>query len=254
MPTPAKKSSKKNIVVNDKALPYFRPEGLKFLSGLARNNRREWFQARRDLFERELKAPMLEIVRRVTDAMAEFSPEHLRPPEKCMMRIYRDTRFSSDKTPYKRHVAAWWACEGMEKTSGGGFYFHVSAKELVIAAGVFMPQREQLLAIRTWLLENHEEFRRLLHDKKLRKVFPDFEGVSLSRPPKGFPKDHPAMDLLLCQQWGVSATLSSDLALKPKFPTFLAESFRLATPLIRALNTPLTARNTAKRKVLFGLY
>ena len=155
VPTPTKKSSKKQTVVEERALPYFRPEGLKFLSGLARNNRREWFQARRDTYERELKTPMLEIIRRVNDALAEFSPEHLRSPEKCMMRIYRDTRFSSDKTPYKKHVAAWWACEGMEKTSGGGFYFHVSAKELVIAAGVFMPQREQLLAIRTWLLENH---------------------------------------------------------------------------------------------------
>jgi uncharacterized protein (TIGR02453 family) len=249
----ANKTSKNNVA-EEKALPYLRPEALKFLSGLARNNRREWFQARREIYERELKAPMLEVVRRVTDAMVEFSPEHLRSPEKCMMRIYRDTRFSHDKTPYKRHVAAWWACEGMEKTSGGGFYFHVSAKEFVMAAGIFMPQREQLLAIRNWLLENHEEFRHLLADKKLRKIFPQFEGVSLSRSPKGFPKDHPAMELLLCQQWGVSATLPAEIALKPKFASVLTDSFRLATPLVRALNTPLKARNTMRRKVLFGLY
>jgi uncharacterized protein (TIGR02453 family) len=248
------KKTTKNSVAEEKSLPYFRAEGLKFLSGLARNNRREWFQARRETYERELKAPMLEIVRRVNDAIAEFSPEHLRAPEKCMMRIYRDTRFSQDKTPYKRHVAAWWACEGMEKTSGGGFYFHVSAKEVVIAAGIFMPQREQLLAIRSWLLDNHEEFRGLLANKKLRKVFDEFEGISLSRPPKGFSKDHPAIDLLRCQQWGVSATLPVESALKPKFASVLAESFRLAAPLVRALNTPLKAKTTARRKVLFGLY
>jgi uncharacterized protein (TIGR02453 family) len=241
-------------IAEEKALPYFRGEGIKFLSGLARNNRKEWFQARREIYERELKAPMLEIVRRVTDVMTEFSPEHLRAPEKCIMRIYRDTRFSQDKTPYKRHVAAWWACEGMERTSGGGYYFHVSAKEVVVAAGIFMPQREQLLAIRTWLLENHEEFRSLLTNKKLRKVFHEFEGVSLSRPPKGFPKDHPAIDLLRCQQWGVSATLPAEIALKPKFAAFLTESFRLASPLVRALNNPLNTRNSSRRKVLFGLY
>lgn len=254
MANPTKKTPKKITVAEEKALPYFQPEAFKFLSGLARNNRREWFQARRDIYERELKAPMLEIVRRVTDAMAEFSPEHVRSPEKCVMRIYRDTRFSTDKTPYKRHVAAWWACDGMEKTSGGGFYFHVSPKEVVIAAGIYMPQREQLLAIRTWLLENHEEFRRLLAEKKLRKTFREFEGASLSRPPKGFPKDHPAIDLILCRQWGVAATLPAEIALKPKFVSVIAESFRLANPVVRALNTPLKVRNTAKRKVLFGLY
>lgn len=240
--------------VEEKALPYLRPEGLKFLNALARNNRREWFQPRKDIFERELKAPMLEIIRQVTDAMIEFSPEHLRPPQKNLLRIYRDTRFSEDKTPYKRHIAAWWACEGMEKTSGGGYYFHVSGKELVIAAGVYMPQREQLLAIRNWLVENHVEFRRILNDKKLRKALPEFESQPLSRPPKGFPKDHPAMDLLLCRQWGLHATLPAEAALKPNFVTTLQNAFRLAAPLVRALNTPMRGQQDKKKKVLFGLY
>lgn len=249
----AKKTAKKQIV-EEKALPYFRPEALQFLRGLTRNNRREWFEARRNVFEQELKAPMLEIIRGVNDALAEYSPEHLRPPQKIMLRIYRDTRFSPDKTPYKKHIAAWWACEGMEKTSGGGFYFHVSPKEVVLAAGIYMPEKDQLFAIRNWLLDNHEEFRRIMADKKLRRVFKEFEGVSLTRAPKGFPKDHPALDLILCRQWGVSATIAADAALKPNFASVIAESFRLANPLVRALNTPLRNRNAAKRKVLFGLY
>ena len=102
------------------ALPYFSNDAMKFLRGLKRNNDREWFEARRAIFERELKRPMLTVVERVTDAMTEFAPGHVRPAAKSMMRIYRDTRFSADKTPYKTHVSAWWTRTGLEKTSGGG--------------------------------------------------------------------------------------------------------------------------------------
>ena len=100
---------------------------------------------------------MLKVIDGVTSAMLEFAPDHVRPAQKCMMRIYRDTRFSSDKTPYKNRVAAWWSRHGLEKTSGGGFYLHLSSTELVMAAGVYMPEREQLMAIRNFLLEHHGE-------------------------------------------------------------------------------------------------
>ena len=100
---------------------------MKFLKGLKRNNDREWFNARKDVYETELKAPMLALIGEINGGLAGFAPVHVRPPEKCMMRIYRDIRFSNDKRPYKTHMAAWWARQGMEKTSGGGFYLHVSA-------------------------------------------------------------------------------------------------------------------------------
>ena len=79
----------------------------------------------------------------------------MRPAEKSLFRIYRDTRFSNDKRPYKTHVAAWWSHQGLQKTSGAGYYFHVSAKEVIIAAGAYMPEKEQLAAIRHWLLDHH---------------------------------------------------------------------------------------------------
>ena len=154
---------------------------MKFLRGLKRNNRREWFEPRKPLFEREVKLPMLAMIEAITTAMTEFAPEHVRPAQKNMLRIYRDTRFSADKSPYKRNIAAWWTRAGLEKTSGGGFYFHVAADEVVIAAGVYMPEREQLQAIRNHLLENHEEMRRLLQEKKLRKLMGSFEGAPLTR-------------------------------------------------------------------------
>ncbi len=231
--------------------PHFAPEALTFLRSLARNNRREWFTPRKDQFDEILKAPMHAVIEAINDAMQEFSPHHIAPPQKCMMRIYRDTRVSNDKTPYKQHVAAWWSRAGLEKTSGGGFYFHLSPKELVIAAGVYMPEREQLLAIRTYLMEHHEELRRRLKDRKLPSLMKEFDGLRLTRAPKGFPKDHPAMDLLLYRQWGISATLPAEIALTPKLVTEIVRRFRAAAPVVELLNRPLLAKLTTRPRSIF---
>ncbi|AXC11427.1 hypothetical protein ACPOL_2097 [Acidisarcina polymorpha] len=233
---------------------YFNEESLKFLRGLKRNNRRDWFDPRKPLFETVLKAPMLKVIEEVTGAMVEFAPDHVRPAQMCMMRIYRDTRFSNDKTPYKKNVAAWWSRHGLEKTSGGGFYLHLSAEELMVAAGVYMPEREQLMAIRGFLLDHHEELRGLLAGKKLRQLFTPDYGELLSRPPKGFPKDHPAMDLLKCRQWALMAKLPVEEALKPGLVKRIVTYFRTAAPLVEWLNRPLIAAPKENRPLLFGLY
>ena len=234
-------------------LSYLRPEALTFLRNLARHNDRAWFQPRKAVYEAELKEPMLAIIRKVTEAMLEFAPDHMRPAEKCLFRIYRDTRFSNDKRPYKTHVAAWWTHQGLGKTSGAGYYFHVSPKELIIAAGAYMPEKEQLAAIRHWLLDHHRDFRKLLHDPKVRRSFEEFEGNALTRPPKGFPKDHPALDLIQCRQWGLGATLPSAEALKPSLAATIIRHFRIAAPVIDALNAPIVAAERPRKKVLFGL-
>jgi uncharacterized protein (TIGR02453 family) len=241
-------------VVPSAAVPYFRPAALTFLRNLAKHNDREWFTPRKAEFEAELKEPMLAIVRRITDAMMDFAPSHVRPAEKSLFRIYRDTRFSNDKRPYKTHVAAWWSHQGLEKTSGAGYYFHVSAKEVVIAAGAYMPEKEQLAAIRNWLLENHAQFRKILQAPAVRKAFTEFEGKALTRPPKGFPADHPALDLIQCKQWGISATLPAKAALDPKIAATVIRHFKLAAPVVDALNTPIAAALAPKKKVLFGLH
>jgi uncharacterized protein (TIGR02453 family) len=232
--------------------PYFRGAGLKFLRSLKRNNRREWFEAHKPEFERELKQPMLALIESVNRAMAGFAPAHVRPPQKCMMRIYRDIRFSTDKRPYKSHISAWWSRKGLEKTSGGGYYMHISPEEVLIAAGVYMPEREQLLAIRQYLLAHHVEVRQLLTDRKLERTMDSFTGMPLTRPPKGFPKDHPAMDLLLCRQWGVEAKMAPTAALQEDFADEVIRRFRLATPLVSALNMPLLMSVQKKRRPLFG--
>jgi uncharacterized protein (TIGR02453 family) len=232
---------------------HLRPEGLAFLRNLKRHNDRAWFTPRKTVFEAELKEPMLAIIRKVSEAMEGFAPAYVRSAEKCLFRIYRDTRFSGDKTPYKTHVAAWWMLEGLKKTSGAGFYFHVDDKEVIVAAGAWMPEKDQLAAIRHWLLEHHAEFRKLLRTAAIRKTFGEFEGNALTRPPKGFPCEHPAMGLIRCRQWGLSTSLPASAALKADFATVLARHFRLAAPVVEALNTPIQATLAPRKKVLFGL-
>ncbi len=220
--------------------------GLRFLGGLKRNNDRVWFEARREIFEHELKAPMLAIIAEVNDAMLSFAPGHVRPPQKALMRIYRDIRFSKDKRPYKIQVAAWWSRAGLEKTSGGGFYFDVSPAGITIAAGVYMPEREQLLAIRRYLSQTgaarHVELRRLLASRPLRRSMQPIDGQSLTRAPKGFLPDDPAIDLILQRQWGVASTLPAEHATQPTLVQEIVHRFRLAAPIVALLNEPLTAR------------
>jgi uncharacterized protein (TIGR02453 family) len=235
------------------AKPYFNQAALVFLRQLERNNRRDWFDPRKAEYEEELKKPMLALIEVITEAMTKFAPAHVRPAQKSMMRIYRDTRFSSDKRPYKTQVAAWWSHTGLEKTSGAGYYVHVSPKEVIIAAGVYMPEREQLRAIRTYLLEHHAQVRRLLEAKKLRGLMSSFSGMPLTRPPKGFPKEHPGMDLILCRQWGLSGRLAPQAALKRSFSGEVIRRFRLAAPLVDALNTALVQPLEKKRRPIFGL-
>ena len=219
----------------------FQPEALKFLRGLAKHNDREWFEPRRAIYERALKQPMLALIDEINRAMEDFAPEHVRPPHKIMMRIYRDIRFAKDKRPYKRHISAWWARRGMEKTSGGGFYLHIHPDEVLVSCGVYMPEREQLLAIRRYLSEHAAEYRAL--HKKIVKAkglsMTDIDGALLTRMPKGFAKDDPADELLRARNWGVHASLPASLAEEPTLLREIVKRFRLAAPLVEMLNAPI---------------
>ena len=237
----------------------FTPASLKFLRSLARHNDREWFTPRKAIFEAELKAPMLALIEEINHDLLDFAPGYVRPAPKAMMRIYRDTRFSNNKLPYKTQIAAWWSRHGLEKTSGGGFYISLSATELTIAAGCYMPEREQLLAIRRYLSaadgNHHAELRRVLASRKLLALMHPFDadsrlGSKLTRAPKGFSPDDPALDLILHRQWGVSATLPAEAALKPTLRKQIVQRFKLATPLVDLLNAPLIT-TTARPRPLF---
>ncbi len=226
-----------------------------FLRGLARHNDREWFNARKQVYERELKAPMLALVDEVTQSMADYAPEHMRPAHKSMMRIYRDIRFSPDKRPYKTHLSAWWTRRGMEKTSGGGFYLEIGPKRCFVAGGVYMPERDQLLGLRRWLADDHAVYsarlKKLLKPRSARA--PHFEPIdpdALSRVPKGFCSEHPAADLLRARNWGVRCTLPTALALEPALAPEIITCFRLMAPLVEMLNTAILSSGSRSEEPL----
>jgi uncharacterized protein (TIGR02453 family) len=217
---------------------HFSPEAMKFLRGLARNNDRVWFEARREVYERAVKAPMLALVEEINHAMEEFAPEHVRPPHKITMRIYRDIRFSKNKLPYKTHLSAWWARRGMEKTSGGGFYLQISPKSVMVAAGVYMPEREQLLTLRRWMSAHHETYRESV--KKLLKArgagFEDVDAQALTRMPKGFAKDDAGDELVRATNWGVHAYMPGELATEATLGREIVRRMKMSAPLVEMLN------------------
>ena len=221
--------------------PGFPKEGIAFLRALKKNNNREWFQPRKQTFDETVKAPMEELVNAFNSHLVQFAPDHVVEPKKAIYRIYRDTRFSSDKTPYKDHIAANFPRRGFEKHSCGGYYFSVGASEIEIAAGVYMPGPEQLLAIRQHIAEHHEDFRQLAEDRTLNKLMGPMWGESLTRVPKGFPAEHPAADLLKRKQWIFYTTgLDHGLATTPKLLVELVKRARAMAPFVDFLNRPLT--------------
>jgi uncharacterized protein (TIGR02453 family) len=219
----------------------FPPEALTFLRGLKRNNRREWFQPRKEIYETRVKAPMIELAEALNIEMRQFAPGHVNDPKKAVYRIYRDTRFSPDKTPYKTHIAAIFPRRGQERHVSAGFYCAVSLEGVEVAGGIYMPGPKELLAIRNWLAEHHGEFRKTADGP--RKLMGALHGESLQRIPKGFDAAHPAADLLKMKQWLYYTTLDVKLATSPKLLGEIAKRFRVMMPVIEMLNAPLkTAR------------
>jgi uncharacterized protein (TIGR02453 family) len=224
--------------------PGFPPEALKFLRGLERNNRREWFQPRKEIFETKVKAPMVDLVEAINSALPGFAPEHINDPKKAVYRIYRDTRFSPDKTPYKTHIAAIFPRRGIGKHSSAGFYVHLSPKSFGIASGAYMPGPEELRAMRTWLAENHAAFRKAARGPE--KLMGKLHGDSLARAPKGFDPAHPAADLIKMKSWLYWIELEAGLAESPKLFLEVIKRFRAAAPVVEMLNSPLVSNRRAK--------
>src|ERR1019366_632259 len=163
------------------AFPGFPREAIEFFRGLARHNNREWFLPRKAIFEAQVKQPMRELVAELNAAMMGFAPEYVTDPDKAVYRIYRDTRFSPDKTPYKDHVAASFRRHAGAAHIDGGFYLAVSHKEVAIGGGIYMPTPEILLALRHHIAARHEELRRILANRTLRRLLGDLQGEQLSR-------------------------------------------------------------------------
>jgi uncharacterized protein (TIGR02453 family) len=216
----------------------FPPEALKFLRGLKKNNKREWFQPRKEIFDTKLRAPMEQLVEAVNAELLKFAPEHITDPKKAIYRIYRDTRFSSDKTPYKTHLAAIFPRRSLDRHNSAGFYFHLAPDQIGIASGLYQPGPDELRQARLWLRDNHESFRKAV--KKVEKLMGKLHGEPLSRTPKGFDPAHPADDLVRMKAWLFWVQLKPEIAETPEMFKELIQRFKAMAPLVEMLNQPLS--------------
>ncbi len=220
----------------------FTPKALSFFRQLERNNRREWFQPRKAKFEELVRKPMIELVTRVNDQLRKFAIDYVvSDPTKALYRIYRDTRFSKDKTPYKTHIAAHFQHRRLPKNRAAGFYFHVSHTEVVIAGGIYMPGPEELAAVRDAIAKNPRAFEKLVTHKALVNKVGKLLGESLARVPKNYPPDHPAAERLRMKQFYFDLKLNPSEALKPTLDKTVVEAFRRMSPVVDYFNEGIIA-------------
>jgi uncharacterized protein (TIGR02453 family) len=219
--------------------PRFTSESLRFLKALKRNNRREWFAAHRDDYEAHIRTPMLAIIGRLADDFREFGPEFVASPKTSMYRIYRDVRFSENKAPYKTHVAANFPTRGLPKHEGAGLYFHVSPDEVWVGGGMYSPPSPNLHVVREHIAANSRRLRTLVESPAFRREVGGLEGERLQRVPRGFPKDHDAVEYLKYRQFLAGREFAPSFATAPRFYDGLLGVFRRIAPLMRFLNEPL---------------
>jgi uncharacterized protein (TIGR02453 family) len=215
----------------------FQPEAIHFLLELSIHNDRAWFQPRKREYERLLKEPLEALC---VDLGERFAARGipLAADERSPFRIYRDVRFSKDKSPYKTHLAASFPLAS-DRTDGGGHgvggYFHFEPDHCYVGGGMWHPERPRLEAWRTLVDREPSRVHAALEDRGFVAAFGGVEGDRYVRVPAGFPADHPEADLLRLKDVTFGRGLSDDEALAPNLPDQLADAFAAATPVIRLL-------------------
>jgi uncharacterized protein (TIGR02453 family) len=228
-------------------MSHFTEGSLKFLRGLKRNNERPWFEAHREEYEITVKQPLAEIVEEMDVRMGKFAPEMVGEPKRSIFRIHRDVRFSSDKSPYKTHAAAWFfhsggtSKVGREAHGGGaGFYLHLEPGKSMVGGGCWMPPRPALLKFRAAILKDLKTFESIVKAPALKKRFGALSEESmLKRVPRGHDPESPAAPWLRRQSFTVGRSLTDAEMLSPKLTATLEKDFAAMLPLVRWLNSAL---------------
>jgi len=230
----------------------FTPKSLSFLRSLKRNNKREWFHERREVYDTYCRGPMLEIVEQLTDDFRVFAPEMLADPKVCLLRPFRDTRFSEDKTPLKTHVGATFPNRSLGRMNGAGFYIEVAPAWVWIGGGLWRPDTSQLQLVREHIIENLPQFKKIVASPAVKKLG-GLQGDRLTRVPRGFAKDHPAADYLQYRQFMAFREEPAAFATSKDFYRQLKTTLEAITPLVRFLNEPLVdAQRTDRQAHIFS--
>ncbi|MGE0864774.1 MAG: DUF2461 domain-containing protein [Vicinamibacterales bacterium] len=223
------------------------PKTLSFLRSLKRNNNREWFAARKELFEAHCRAPMVAIVERLAIDMRSFAPELIADARGSLFRQYRDTRFSEDKTPMKTNIAATFPHRALGRMNGASFYFEIGPDYVWIGGGVYRPDSAQLYLLREHIAGHHERLDAIVKTPAFRRLG-GLRGDTLTRVPRGFDKAHPAARYLMHKQFMAYREEPAAFATSKDFYKDLAGTFRTLAPLVRFMNEPLIAAESPGRK------
>lgn len=220
--------------------PRFSEATLRFLRALKRHNDRDWFRAHRDDYDAHVCGPMIAIIERLALDLPRFAPDLVAAPKISMYRVYRDTRFSPDKTPLKTHVAAVFPHRALSKHGGAGLYFHVDPVQVWVGGGLYAPEPRQLYQLRDHIAANVGRLRAIVESPVFRRTFGELRGTRLQRVPRGFPGDHPGAEYLKLKQWLAGQERPATFATSPRFYGSLLRTFERLAPLIHFLNEPLT--------------
>jgi uncharacterized protein (TIGR02453 family) len=234
------------MVVETSAFTGFRPEAIDFLVELALNNERSWFQPRKAEYESLLKEPMEALVAALADRFEARGLPLEADPKRSVSRIYRDTRFAKDKSPYKTNVYARfpWVGRGSGHDAsdngghGPGGYFNVMPGESYVGGGMWMPEKPRLDAFRAAILDEPDRVRTALEDPTFLAEFgPVRSHDALKRVPPGLPPDHPMAELFRYKDVVFGHRLSDDEISSPELPDVLADAYAAAVPVFRFLST-----------------
>lgn len=214
-------------------------ETLDFLKKLAKNNEREWFQANKKAFDAAqdnmtaFAGYLIGEIGKFDEAVANVDPKT------CVFRIYRDTRFAKDKSPYKINLGAYIA-PGGRKSMQPGYYFHLEPGKSFVAGGKHIPDGPELLKIRTAIAENTPEFLKIVEKRSFADAFGHLSGEALKNPPKGFDPGHKAIEYLKLKEYMAWTEFKNDKILtSPDFPKQLVKLAKEMWPLVAFMRKSL---------------
>jgi uncharacterized protein (TIGR02453 family) len=225
----------------------FTAKTLSFLRSLKRNNKREWFHARKDQFELHCKQPMTAVIERLAVDMRSFAPELIADPKVSLFRQFRDTRFSDDKTPMKTHIAATFPNRTLGRMNGAGVYFEIAPTWVWIGGGLWRPDASQLQLVREHIVDNQKQLDAIVKGSRFKKIG-GLQGDRMTRVPRGYAKDHPAATYLQHRQFMGFREEAAAFATSKDFYKQLLVTIATVAPLVQFLNEPLVAATRPERQ------
>lgn len=218
-------------------MSYLTSEVFTFLNDLSKNNNREWFNENKVRYT-SAHEQVIGFADQLLNEMKTHDDIETISGKKSLFRIYRDVRFSKDKSPYKNHFSGRIARAG--KALRGGYYFHLEPDNVLIAGGFFEPNKEDLLRIRQEIAADAQPLREILNKPEFKKTFGTLQGEQLKTAPKGFDKEHPDIDLINYKNFYVVSKFSNKEALSKDFSSLMSQRFAVLRPYLDYFSDVLT--------------